>query len=120
MFANIDLLVAALRSGRYQKTENTLRHENCFCALGVACDVAIANGAAAYWDEYEYCVDRVTGEKRHGCLPECVSKFYGLSPLGNFPSSTGRYPNISTMNDLGDLTFSQMADIIEKEFVNVD
>lgn len=31
--------IKALRSGNYKQTESVLRKDDCFCALGVLCDV---------------------------------------------------------------------------------
>lgn len=109
------LWVEALRSGKYRKTVSTLRENDCFCVLGVACDVAIENGVAAYWDN-DRCVDRVTLESRYGCLPECVSKFYG-GVGGDIPLKSCE--SASRMNDGTNLSFAAMADIIERECVNV-
>lgn len=70
------LVVAGLRSGRYQQGETYLNHKGRQCCMGVACEEAIAAGCdvsrtSGLHDVYAY--DRLTGY-----LPKSVANWLGL------------------------------------------
>jgi hypothetical protein len=70
-------LVAALRSGKYAQTKNTLRDEQGFCCLGVACDISGL-------DDWSPVVDEIDGDERltyHGQeteMPASVRNYFGF------------------------------------------
>lgn len=90
--------VEALESGRYKQGRFSLRTDNKYCALGVACDVS----GIADWES--------TGSGRYAylgapiCLPPLVEEWLGLR-------GADVYSMIATMNDI-DMTFDDIADYI--------
>lgn len=79
------LWVEALESGDYQQVRDTLRSEWGFCCLGVACEVAMANGLD---------IDVREGDNvwfydgQADALPTSVQDWYGLdntNPVLKFP-----------------------------------
>lgn len=103
--------LAALRSGKYRQTTESLNDENGYCCLGVLCEVAIENGLKinketndrSYETSYDGYVD---------FPPPIVWTWAGL--VGNNPyiESKGNY--LADLNDAG-LSFDEIADLIEKE-----
>lgn len=111
--------VKALRSGEYRQTTSVLRNEwNEFCCLGVLCDLAVEDGQD---------VDFV-GIDSDGCweghynnqteLPDTVVMSW--AELNGFKievtNSSGlihEQYNLYDLNDSGEFTFDQIADLIE-------
>lgn len=96
--------VAALRSGQYQQAQGMLRLDDKFCCLGVLCDVAGADNAAAggRWTPtgcYTY-----QGESEEAVLPDGLRFRLGLSPDDEIA--------LFNMNDDG-VSFEDIADFIE-------
>lgn len=50
----IDEWIDNLENNRYSQTFNTLRHGDCFCAIGVLCDVAQKNGLGDWTVNHEF------------------------------------------------------------------
>lgn len=119
----VRLLVAALRSGKFRQGLGALarysqsRRRIEYCCLGVACEVARANGlelartkvrpgsgAYMYGDVDQYEISE---------LPPSVAEWYGLSqnPVIDNTKAT-------TANDTTRLNFKQIADAFEKEYLN--
>ncbi len=93
--------IDALRSGKYKQGRAELGDEEFgLCCLGVACHVA-----------YKHGVISEPHNPGHGSLHSCldVMKWVGLQ------SSCGRYDygSLTKDNDDHELTFDQIADIIE-------
>lgn len=92
----------ALRSGRYDQTTGQLRNGNCFCCLGVLCDVFNPNA----WE--------IEGDWSYGEGPD-QSHEVGVLPH-NFRITYGIDPVLEAllieMNDDG-RTFSEIANYIE-------
>lgn len=110
-----DRLVAALRSGEYQQTTGVLRHENSYCCLGVACDLADVGAVGWIPDTGTQAVFAYAGEIV--CLPHSVERFYGFtSNVGDFwERGVGGNPTtLVHMNDSGK-SFSKIADLIDSE-----
>jgi hypothetical protein len=120
----------ALRSGRFKRGRGALhvvdRHNNQdeFCCLGVACEVAIAEGINVSRNEavsqaghvvYQYGNPGETPDNR-AFPPEAVAEFFGLH---NAKGAVVRQDNgekttyLSWLNDEGSLTFDEIADIID-------
>ncbi len=108
-----DRWLAALRSGEYKQTTLYLKDDNGYCCLGVLCDLYLKDNNKE-WDIEGlgtlYC------EGVEGVLPEQVIAYAGLN---------SRNPNlihddfgnnvISEYNDTHQLTFSEIADLIEEQ-----
>lgn len=94
---------AALRSGEYRQCVAELIDENeAYCCLGVACDLAIKEGVL------ETSMEKLRPKV---ALPIEVQEWLGLA------SCTGTYKGGSLIraNDTLNLTFPEIADIIESE-----
>lgn len=114
MNQNAKKWVAALRSGEYKQGKHFLRYKDCFCVLGVACDLMVKEGLLKekidHHGIYKY-------GKRCKTLPREVIEWLCLD------SSIGYYgkwnpfcpPSLTKDNDEGELSFYEMADIIESE-----
>jgi len=114
----VDLLKEALRSGHYDQTQNTLRDENGFCCLGVACDISgLGRWEGSDLNGWEYVVgNRVAGNSSDSVLPVPVKEWLG------FEEECGSYKDMdhdcttSLMdeNDSG-TTFAEIAEIIDSK-----
>jgi hypothetical protein len=111
--------VAALRSGEYQQGRSLLRREECFCCLGVLCDLAVKAGVVSWEPPAGVNVQ----EGAQGCgnavaaLPNSVKRWAGLE-LGD-PWVTidgpGKGNWLSRVNDVLLLKFPAIADLIEAQ-----
>lgn len=95
----------ALRSGKYDQTTGQLRDGNCFCCLGVLCDVFNPNGWEGVTGTREWSYGEGPDEQHEvGVLPHDFKVTYGIG--GDVES------RLIEMNDDGQ-TFSQIANYIE-------
>lgn len=112
-----ELWVAALRSGKYPQTIGTLAaystNETKYCCLGVACEVAIANGAP---------IKRVLHgalliyDGENAVMPASVKHWLGLEGVsGDFVpgKGVGDVDCIAAANDELKWDFNKIADFIE-------
>jgi len=101
--------IDALRSGLYKQGKHQLRISlDRFCTLGVLCNLhaqAHPEIAAKQTNLYEY-----LGE--FGILPVEVMKWAGLTGQG--PSVYTKIGSISYLNDSEEMTFDEIADVIEE------
>lgn len=103
----------ALRSGEYEKGIGMLNSGGKFCCLGVLCEVlgvdnnGGANGYVVYNDT-------------SAVLPVEVSKFMEMGRNGDFINGVGNYGALTGLNDYSASTFSDIADIIEKNIDNFE
>lgn len=126
----LKLWVEKLRSGEYKKGRMLLHtKDGTFCCLGVACDL------------YSKHVDQLTVEESttyhklipcyvyngHGSgLPLKVQKFLKMTSLGRLKNKRKfaidgdleKVYDLAELNDYTGLSFKQIADIIEEEFIN--
>lgn len=138
MNENAKAWIEALRSGKYEQTDNTLtllnsNGEMCgHCCLGVACELAMAAGVDITRE-----IKLSTGETRevatymwengsqNAVLPEPVREWLGLRTFGGeFFASDGVDPDtgeqfdydtsLAELNDSG-ATFEEIAKVIESE-----
>src|SRR4051812_6793094 len=109
MNENAKKWVKALRSGDYEQTRNTLRQDDSFCCLGVACDLH-AKATGNEWTEDE----TTWGWQYFGSshvLPYEVVDWLGLN------DSTGEISDdqsLSSDNDRG-ASFADIARLIEEK-----
>jgi hypothetical protein len=111
--ANRARWIAALRSGVYEQGKNRLRHDNKFCCLGVACDLA-QNAGIGRWDGDTFRTDGVDDYDGNDVeLPYSVMEWLGItSPEGAWQNPY--FESLTRMNDNG-ATFAEIADVIEAE-----
>lgn len=105
-----DKWVKALRSSKYKKGKGVLRSRDCFCVLGVLCDVVDPNGWVPDDNEdfYFYTYEK---DRQYGSIP--ISLRRGLKLTRSNEVTLWR------MNDNGVLSFDDFANWIEKH-VKVD
>lgn len=115
--------VAALRSGEYKQTKEQLRFGDSFCCLGVACDLA-REDLGIDWKGGTF-------DTHSSYLPELVTKLLGgitggaedklniTLPKTNKIAAEFGGKSLIGFNDRG-ATFSQIADIIEEQFLGAE
>lgn len=129
----IQLLVDALRSGQFKQGRGRLaglevregvldKETRRYCCLGVACEVAVANGldipvnhrddggVSGYGEEHETAV-----------LPFVVMEWYGFdaqNPL--LLNRSGDHVSAYRANDNYKWTFEEIADGFERAFLGID
>lgn len=114
--------LAALRSGKYQKNQGCLRdaHTNCFCVMGVLCDIYAQENKERWIDgSGEAWIRDDKGILSHALMPPFrVVKWAQDEPTSHLPSIEykGRLFALGELNDVYDITFSEMADLIEKQY----
>jgi hypothetical protein len=104
--------VSALRSGEYKQTTAKLRGYDKFCCLGVLCNLhAQAHPKIA---ARQKSISSYMGQTED--LPKSVMKWAGLSM---FDGAVVKYKNVThslvELNDIQQLNFKQIADIIEEQ-----
>jgi len=126
---NIRKWVTALRSGEYQQVKRHLSLNGSYCCLGVACELAIANGVGvkrtavasirADGDDDTY----VNYDGGMSYMPNSVRKWLGIDcgdPVltEKIDESGFKSPvTASDMNDREDKTFAEIADAIEQKYL---
>ena len=106
--------VAALRSGQYKQGRGYLANKGQFCCLGVACELAIADGVKVKRK------DRPSGVKEYdgitGTMPLSVRQWLGLKYSdGAYKTDDGYHEenrNLACLNDNG-YGFEAIAQLIE-------
>lgn len=116
-----DKWVNALRSGAYQQTEFSLKVNDCFCVLGVLCDLAVKEGVAD-WREVGYdgmSYGRVYNKGKDSSSSSEVlvdiQQWSGLQSSRGFLMNDALAPTLSDLNDEG-TNFEVLADYIEKNW----
>jgi len=129
--------VKALRSGEYKQGQSYLRNrDNKFCCLGVLCDLTNKKEWKVLLEEDDYC----TILNEESVLPKSILNLLNLEEREpNFKISlenpklieilkenykkedrinTWGYYSLTELNDTWKLNFSQIADILEEEFLS--
>ena len=118
-----DLWVGALRSGNYGQYKGFLRDkdtEDSFCCLGVLCDLYTKETGEGRWDQGLFIAGQFGGSSPT-VLPRAVREWAGIllsdpeAPIAVKTKDSGNLKlkvELSFLND-SDLTFSQIADVIE-------
>lgn len=109
--------IAALRSGKYTQAKGRLEENGKFCCLGVACDL-FAERVGLTVDTYDSASHNLKGLKRYdmSCyeLPAKIVELLGLfSNNGKFYSDDTSQLFLTDLNDKGNKSFAEIADIIE-------
>lgn len=127
--------VEALRSGKYKQGRQALRNKDEeYCCLGVLCDIS-KKDLGTDWEpdiDEDGDFEIYAMEKNAGVLPDKVWEYLGKeatdykvqisttnSKLPDFVTNDcpSRYLYLITLNDVYKLSFEQIADIIEEEFL---
>lgn len=113
---------AALRSGDYTQTKSYLNKDNTFCCLGVLCDLAEKAGIVKKTSEgcdegccpVLYTAVDDDGDSSSYALPLAVREWSGINSLeGELTHKVDNYACLISINDSGNYTFDDIADIIE-------
>lgn len=108
----------ALRSGEYPQTQGRLRDGNGFCCLGVLVDLFLKENEKE-WIEGEFgymVVDVDIYGAEDETLPRGVMEWAGLSNSNPDVILSEQTMRISDLNDMEELNFTSIADIIESQF----
>jgi hypothetical protein len=110
-----DKWISALRSGDYKQTFGRLRKDDCFCVMGVLCDVVYKeNVLDISWKAVGgiYYIDN-----NDTMISQKISNFVGLSirPVIINEYHIKRINSLTRMNDRYNYSFNELADIIEDQ-----
>ena len=108
---NRKIWVAALRSGDYRQGMNALRLGDCYCVMGVLCDVSNLGGWKRIKDSVVQSYS-VNGNSSSHMIPDAVRDWVGLRSNSGY--SMTAYSLIG-FNDVEQMNFSDLADFIESE-----
>jgi len=103
--------VKALRSGEYEQGEGRLRCGDKYCCLGVLTDL-YAKEKNLEWHPHLYDVFGFDNEE--GSTPNLVLEWSEVEGIFGWISALDR--DLSSLNDSGNYTFHQIADIIEEHW----
>lgn len=127
--------VEALRSGEYKQThDGRLKIDDCYCTLGVLCDLYVKENNASWdlnegytiRDDEKVMVKTYTLFGENAFIPKKVAKWAGIDgidvalkvPYDNFgePSEYDEsLESISNLNDSFGIDFKEFADLIEQQ-----
>ena len=119
--------IAALRSGDYKQTREQLKRQNSYCCLGVLTDLYDKDETIEsedHWceDLYGYTCNG-SWYKSESVLPQPVMEWAGLkeyNPTVKYPESKiyseEKILSLAYLNDHENLSFEQIADIIEEQY----
>jgi hypothetical protein len=116
-------LVKALRSGEYAQIKGCLHDDRGYCCLGVACDIyrKALNDQHCGWtllgETDRYCFSDNVGSFSGSGLPAGVQYWLGFDDEGSLPNAIGAYRRLTALNDNAGLSFAQIADVIEEQFI---
>jgi hypothetical protein len=103
----------ALRSDKYEQTTSKLKDPDGYCCLGVACEVAVANGL-------DFDLEVAYAPENNLNLPRAVALWYGFGEHDNDPkigvNSEGDILYATHVNDDLLWGFPDIADAIDKEY----
>jgi hypothetical protein len=104
-----DKWVAALLSGEYQQGHYNLKQNNKFCCLGVLCDIH-SKETGTEWFENTY-LNNIED------LPQDIIDWSGLefTDPSVYCDKFKLVKKLSFLNDVYELTFLQIADLIEAQ-----
>lgn len=116
---------SALRSGDYVQGKGALRSkDDCYCVMGVACDLALKLGMiSGDWVLYENCY-QVSGAKLIAFMPKALAQQIGMGVDGSIIDEDGQvvsmqvtedrwYRSLLDANDRGE-SFESLANVLER------
>ncbi len=117
----IEKWIAALRSGEYQQGTTGLKDKNNYCCLGVLCDLYVKETGKARWEEntpelMSEAFISLTSEETE-FLPLEVVKWSGLEKEDPYVFYKDGYNSLVILNDVEKLSFTEIANLIEKEYL---
>lgn len=126
---HIKLFISALRSGKYKKTKWRLRKGDCYCTKGVACEVFRLNTGLGEWrgqldseSEQDFSLHEEEEFQQDSDIdwPRQVAEWYGIKKT--YCETEVKFNDIEKvtieqLNDEYDLTFHEMADVIQDNFL---
>lgn len=112
---NIKVWLEALRSGAYKQGKNFLYKDENYCCLGVACEI---NNIEKILENDVYYYDFDGLFSTHLANIEWFTEKFGFDPRHFFKADVVKAnATLPYLNDSYSLTFEQIADIIEQEFL---
>lgn len=105
--------VKALRSGKYNQGYGQLYDGKCHCVVGVLCEVA---GKSRFYKGKDgfYHYGNVNGHT--GYIPEIIRNRVGIDDLF-IKNKDGRRKSIMWLNDVEECDFTQLAELIERNYL---
>ncbi len=104
----LKIWIQALRSNEYKQSFGCLQSSNGYCCLGVACKVLTPE------DQQQ---KRTNSNELYGVMPTDQEFAPEWLKTFNFYFKQKFDKSLATMNDSGEYSFNDIADLIEKEFV---
>ena len=103
---NLRRWVKALRSGQYEQGQSFMRKDNKYCCLGVAMDLAIANGVVCEPDW-----------GKTSLTPHAVNEWFGVNNQDGLNAVLASLPTSSpsNLND-SNVPFARIADKLESHY----
>lgn len=118
---NMRKWVDALRSGEFEQGSSYLNHHDKLCCLGVACEVAIRDGAEVNKSVCdcgsEECHKSTRYDNGDAWLPKSVQDWLGVDGKDVPIKYEDDMCSASDLNDNHALTFEQIADAIEAHYL---
>jgi hypothetical protein len=115
--------VEALRSGRFEQGRGQLRYYSGYgawkhCCLGVACEVGVEMDVVeTHNDSFHFMLDENEGWET-AILPPGFAKWIGFEERD--PYIGGGKGTLTNMNDVMNLSFAEIADVIEQTWLKVE
>jgi len=110
----IKLWIDALRSGEFKQGRGALEWRGCNCPVGVAYRVAMRNGLTIQVEDVHGLIV-FDGGALFGSL--LLWDWFGLPYQGSIISWRGMGLNIMNLNDNERLSFAQIADLMEQQWL---
>lgn len=123
--ARVKKWLRALRSGKYAQTRGTLKADDGYCCLGVACDVYRKETGEGEWQDAGQSAGEparrryafvLPDDRDEGTLPTKVAKWFGLRTVdGGYKYNRGvsESTTLVSRNDDDRAGFAEIANIIE-------
>lgn len=103
----------ALRSGEYTQSKHCLHNDAGYCCLGVACEVYHKLVKPLFIEESVFVNNRVAYNGEQLSWPDEVGALADMYEAGKLQEKVGTNSYLAELNDSGDFTFNDIADIIE-------
>lgn len=111
--------VKALRSGEYKQAAESLRVDDSYCCLGVACDLFKDETDGRWNDDGRFIFSNKQGQEDwiSDQMPDCVSGLLGMSPEGLLVAKVKSCETLIGLNDDAGMSFPEIAQVIEDQFI---
>ncbi len=124
----VDLWLKGLESGRFPQGKGALLRDSRYCCLGVACAVAMEQGVVMELTVNDMLKKTLFNDQAN-YLPKVVCDWLEVSEEDRpgswdiclpFKDRKGNTITLTVLNDLAELTFAQIADVIRYFWGNED